>query len=571
MKVERNSGALPKWLNDLAECMRGDKQKKVAVKNVQNLPKVNWKDETFYVDFTKQGAVLYNSFGNEVQLVDGATSVDEVNRYMNENSVVASLDGNDSTDSQDSVDEAMTKQANETDDAFELELKKIADTIDNEKEIEVVDEHPMDEPTVDDNEPSTDEVKIVEDEIDNEKEIEVVDEHPMDEPTVDDNEPSTDEVKIVEDEIEPTDTVVGEDCIPQSSEDLTGEPSQSVDDVCDAPAQEIMYRDNALTTVGENASDKSIPCVGDTIYVGGHPCTFEGVTTIPAGTKVHVVDLPVEETVEELPEEEVTEKVVAEDENTNSNDSSESSTEDTQTTDSSTDTNTSDSSEFVSKASYNRLLSIVKNLERKIAKMEGNKMSKNTKGFSRKNKRNKLVAFTEAQHAYTTIPNDAYDLNSQDLEVQHFVDSAELSKFIIDKEHELDLSNMRDRAKLNDYFLKDLLSVYEDLGDVIDEAVSPTDDVVIDDVIEEPSEQVVVIPSETIEEVNPECDDEYCDVVLIDDDKMLDEFAEQNCPMCHAHKSLKGMRKVAGVIGVSCSKCGKEYAVSANNKVYAKK
>lgn len=535
MKVERNSGALPKWLNDLAECMRGDKQKKVAVKNVQNLPKVNWKDETFYVDFTKQGAVLYNSFGNEVQLVDGATSVDEVNRYMNENSVVASLDGNDSTDSQDSVDEAMTKQANETDDAFELELKKIADTIDNEKEIEVVDEHPMDESTVDD------------------------------------NEPSTDEVKIVEYEIEPTDTVVGEDCIPQSSEDLTGEPSQSVDDVCDAPAQEIMYRDNALTTVGENASDKSIPCVGDTIYVGGHPCTFEGVTTIPAGTEVKVVDLPVEETVEELPEEEVTEKVVAEDKNTNSNDSSESSTEDTQTTDSSTDTNTSDSSEFVSKASYNRLLSIVKNLERKIAKMEGNKMSKNTKGFSRKNKRNKLVAFTEAQHAYTTIPNDAYDLNSQDLEVQHFVDSAELSKFIIDKEHELDLSNMRDRAKLNDYFLKDLLSVYEDLGDVIDEAVSPTDDVVVDDIVEEPSEQVVVIPSETIEEVNPECDDEYCDVVLIDDDKMLDEFAEQNCPMCHAHKSLKGMRKVAGVIGVSCSKCGKEYAVSANNKVYAKK
>ena len=539
MKVERNSGALPKWLNDLAECMRGDKQKKVAVKNVQNLPKVNWKDETFYVDFTKQGAVLYNSFGNEVQLVDGATSVDEVNRYMNENSVVASLDGNDSTDSQDSVDEAMTKQANETDDAFELELKKIADTIDNEKEIEVVDEHPMDEPTVDD------------------------------------NEPSTDEVKIVEDEIEPTDTVnntvVGEDCIPQSSEDLVGEPSQSAEDVCDAPAQEIMYRDNALTTVGENASDTPSIAVGDTVYVGGHPCTFQGVTTLPAGTEVHVVDLPVEETVEELPEEEVTEKVVAEDENTNSADSTDTNTEDTQTTDSSTDTNTSDSSEFVSKASYNRLLSIVKNLERKIAKMEGNKMTKNTKGFSRKNKRNKLVAFTEAQHAYTTIPNDAYDLNSQDLEVQHFVDSAELSKFIIDKEHELDLSNMRDRAKLNDYFLKDLLSVYEDLGDVIDEAVSPTDDVVIDDVIEEQSEQVVVIPSETIEEVNPECDDEYCDVVLIDDDKMLDEFAEQNCPMCHAHKSLKGMRKVAGVIGVSCSKCGKEYAVSANNKVYAKK
>ena len=539
MKVERNSGALPKWLNDLAECMRGDKQKKVAVKNVQNLPKVNWKDETFYVDFTKQGAVLYNSFGNEVQLVDGATSVDEVNRYMNENSVVASLDGNDSTDSQDSVDEAMTKQANETDDAFELELKKIADTIDNEKEIEVVDEHPMDEPTVDD------------------------------------NEPSTDEVKIVEDEIEPTDTVnntvVGEDCIPQSSEDLVGEPSQSAEDVCDAPAQEIMYRDNALTTVGENASDTPSIAVGDTVYVGGHPCTFQGVTTLPAGTEVHVVDLPVEETVEELPEEEVTEKVVAEDENTNSADSTDTNTEDTQTTDSSTDTNTSDSSEFVSKASYNRLLSIVKNLERKIAKMEGNKMTKNTKGFSRKNKRNKLVAFTEAQHAYTTIPNDAYDLNSQDLEVQHFVDSAELSKFIIDKEHELDLSNMRDRAKLNDYFLKDLLSVYEDLGDVIDEAVSPTDDVVVDDIVEEPSEQVVVIPSETIEEANPECDDEYCDVVLIDDDKMLDEFAEQNCPMCHAHKSLKGMRKVAGVIGVSCSKCGKEYAVSDNNKVYAKK
>ena len=533
MKVERNSGTLPKWMSDLAECMRSDKQKKVAVKNVQNLPKVNWKDETFFVDFTKQGAVLYNSFGNEVQLVDGAVSVEDVNRYMNENSVVASLDGNDSTDSQDQVDgiektadvdvdldggEEVLAEAEESteqtesniDDAFESELQKIAEAMD-----ECEDENC--EPTE-----------------------EVVVEQCVDTPC--------------------NDVVVGEDEIPQSSDDLEGEPSQSVEDVCEAPAQEVMSEDCKLNTVSD-CLDTSSDMVGDTVYIDGHPCTIEGVITIPAGTEVEVVE-PTKEVCEETPCEEV--------------------------------------EEFVSKASYNKLLSLVKNLERKIAKIEkcdGEDCAEDKKVAKRLKKRNKLVAFTEAQHAYTVIPNDTYDLNSQELEVKHFNDSAALSQHIIDKEHELDLSNMRDRAKLNEYFLKDLLSVYEGLGDVIEEAISPTEEIPCEEVpceevavepVEEPcvecdpTEEVVVVPVETKEELAPlteetieevleaPVEDDLVEVVLLDDEDLVNEFTEQSCPMCHAKKALNGVRKVANVTGVACSKCGKEYAVT-EDKIYVKK
>ena len=57
--------------------------------NVQNLPTVAWKGETFHVDFTKTGAVLYNGFGNVVQDVAGAKTVEDVDHFLNDNNVVA--------------------------------------------------------------------------------------------------------------------------------------------------------------------------------------------------------------------------------------------------------------------------------------------------------------------------------------------------------------------------------------------------------------------------------------------------------------------------------------------------
>ena len=74
---------LPGWLEDLAT-MISKKQEKKAEVNVQNLPTVNWKDETFYVQLNDKGADLYNKFATCILHIDGADSIDDVNKYFNE-------------------------------------------------------------------------------------------------------------------------------------------------------------------------------------------------------------------------------------------------------------------------------------------------------------------------------------------------------------------------------------------------------------------------------------------------------------------------------------------------------
>ena len=102
MRIEKNSGALPSWLDSFVNKIQN---KKVATKNVKNLPTVTWKNETYYVNLTDDGAVLYNDQANEVMSMDGVKSIEQVNDELNKDSVVASKtkladDGNDSTDSQ---------------------------------------------------------------------------------------------------------------------------------------------------------------------------------------------------------------------------------------------------------------------------------------------------------------------------------------------------------------------------------------------------------------------------------------------------------------------------------------
>ena len=102
MRIEKNSGTLPSWLDSFVNKIQN---KKVATKNVKNLPTVTWKNETYYVNLTDDGAVLYNDQANEVMSMDGVKSIEQVNDELNKDSVVASKtkladDGNDSTDSQ---------------------------------------------------------------------------------------------------------------------------------------------------------------------------------------------------------------------------------------------------------------------------------------------------------------------------------------------------------------------------------------------------------------------------------------------------------------------------------------
>ena len=217
----------------------------------------------------------------------------------------------------------------------------------------------------------------------------------------------------------------------------------------------------------------------------------------------------------------------------------------------------------------------------------------------------KRKAYTEAQHAYTSPENDAYDLNSQDEEVKHFNESEKATQKVIDREHELDLSKMSDRAKLNEYFLDDI----DKEMDVVDEALNdvPSHDELVDMVEQDPQgageeeidtpeveDEVIKVDDETptdeveietdapVEEVVEELPDDEKAVVVeeeptdmpvivtLDSPDDVDKFVNQQCPICNAKKSLQGIQKVASLTGVVCKHCGQEYAVG-NDHIYLKK
>ena len=87
-------GSLPAWLNDLAGILQKKSEQKniIAETNVLNLPTVNWEGETFYVRFDENGATLYNKFATIVKEIEHASSIDEVDKFLNANTVTASDD-----------------------------------------------------------------------------------------------------------------------------------------------------------------------------------------------------------------------------------------------------------------------------------------------------------------------------------------------------------------------------------------------------------------------------------------------------------------------------------------------
>ncbi len=108
-------GSLPAWLNDLAGILQKKSEQKniIAETKVLNLPTVNWEGETFYVRFDENGATLYNKFATIVKEIEHASSIDEVDKFLNANTVTASDDSQSDNsldqlpeDPKDSVQEA---------------------------------------------------------------------------------------------------------------------------------------------------------------------------------------------------------------------------------------------------------------------------------------------------------------------------------------------------------------------------------------------------------------------------------------------------------------------------------
>lgn len=671
MRIEKNSGALPSWLDSFVNKIQN---KKVATKNVKNLPTVTWKNETYYVNLTDDGAVLYNDQANEVMSMDGVKSIEQVNDELNKDSVVASKtkladDGNDSTDSQ-----TITKDDGSGDvEASKSNYFDLDKTAENE-----------DIPTNNDG---------MESEIGG--------------------------FGVPTDQIQDVSASIN-----KGVEDISGEPHEGIQDIVGRPHTGIeeagtdKYQNNAGSNDVE--FENELAKVAD-LEDGQPQATEEGQENISTDTtnsgenqQEQSTTASINEGIEDVSGEphkgiddisgephETIEEAGTDKYQHNANDG-----------DVAPEEVPSDTDNFVSKASYNRLLAKVKKLEKKISAMDkkaddwsgdagstgfqdiGNAISdgvgavgdaignafdwaqqqsqgENGTFDSRNSKKDvkckhrliadipegginmtdlpgydesvagddmsnmrimpselpsndadsrdfnnaeqfggifgkkKRKAYTEAQHAYTSPENDAYDLNSQDEEVKHFNESEKATQKVIDREHELDLSKMSDRAKLNEYFLDDI----DKEMDVVDEALNdvPSHDELVDMVEQDPQgageeeidtpeveDEVIKVDDETptdeveietdapVEEVVEELPDDEKAVVVeeeptdmpvivtLDSPDDVDKFVNQQCPICNAKKSLQGIQKVASLTGVVCKHCGQEYAVG-NDHIYLKK
>ena len=641
MKIEKNSGSLPTWLDNFV--CKFQTKTKIATKNVQNLPQVKWKNETYYVNLTDDGAVLYNDQANEVMSLDGVKSIDQVNDALNKDSIVASTDGNDSTDSQFSnEDEEKTVTSDFTIDtagtgiAGESDMPTSDEPSGNDKEPEPISNSSF---GVDDNE-KQDLAKDSEFESELEKVADLEDGMPQQE------DKSSDAGQMAPEQTETTASVDG---INEGVEDVSGQQHESIDDISGTQHESIeeagtdKYQNNAnsvsdtdinpdelvtkasynrllakvkqlekkLSAIDKKAEgygggvgfddiangiSNAVSSIGDAASDAfdwaqqqsqGENGTFDARDSKKDVKCKHrliaIADDSALKSFEQLNKESIPD-----------------------TDDYSIDDKVNNSRGIDVGSVNNKKKHLIADIPEggmnltdlpgysdavQDVDMNGREeppsssMSDDSDSNDLHNaeqfggifgKKNNKTAFTEAQHAYTTPENDAYDLNSQDEEVKHFNDSANQTQKVLDKEHALDLSNMNDRAKLNEYFLLDLDNDIDDM--VLDDEEIVPDETVKELTTEElPQEEIVEEDSPAVEEIEipvaediPVIEDENPTILVLDNPESIEEFENQTCPICHQQKSLAGVQNAGDYIGVVCNHCGQEYAVG-NDKIFVRK
>ena len=118
-------GSFPSWLSDLAGMLQKKSEQTVTAEtNVQNLPTVTWENETFYVKFDDNGATLYNKFANIAKEIENAKTIEDVDKFLNENLVTASkedeeIEGNDELSKE--LEQIMSEEDSETDEETPVE------------------------------------------------------------------------------------------------------------------------------------------------------------------------------------------------------------------------------------------------------------------------------------------------------------------------------------------------------------------------------------------------------------------------------------------------------------------
>ena len=725
MKIEKNSGSLPTWLDNFV--CKFQTKTKIATKNVQNLPQVKWKNETYYVNLTDDGAVLYNDQANEVMSLDGVKSIDQVNDALNKDSIVASTDGNDSTDSQFSnEDEEKTVTSDFTIDtagtgiAGESDMPTSDEPSGKDKEPEPI---PNSSFGVDDNE-KQDLAKDSEFESELEKVADLEDGMPQQE------DKSSDAGQMAPEQTETTASVDG---INEGVEDVSGQQHESINDISGTQHESIeeagtdKYQNNAnsvpdtdvnpdelvtkasynrllakvkqlekkLSAIDKKAGDYDGNGIGfgdiidgaanaisngasalwdaatgasqgDDIDYGGQqdlggssPVGEEGALKSKKDVKckqslISSIDKKAEDwsgdsgsigfgdiadgigdAVSSIGDAagDAFDWAQQQSQGENGTFDARDSKKDVKckhrliaiaddsalksfeqlNKESIPDTDDYSIDDKVNNSRGIDVGSVNNKKKHLIADIpEGGMNLTDLPGYSDAvqdvdmngreeppsstmsddpdsndlhnaeqfggifGKKNNKTAFTEAQHAYTTPENDAYDLNSQDEEVKHFNDSANQTQKVLDKEHALDLSNMNDRAKLNEYFLLDLDNDIDDM--VLDDEEIVPDETVKELTTEElPQEEIVEEDSPAVEEIEipvaediPVIEDENPTILVLDNPESIEEFENQTCPICHQQKSLAGVQNVGDYIGVVCNHCGQEYAVG-NDKIFVRK
>lgn len=115
----------PNWLNDFVNSLaeKDNLSKEItteAAVNINDLPKVVWNDEKFFIMFDPEinAATILNEFGNVVTTIQNATTVDDVDKALNSKQVIVS------------------KKENKLDDVFAQELDKISMYLDHQEDDE---------------------------------------------------------------------------------------------------------------------------------------------------------------------------------------------------------------------------------------------------------------------------------------------------------------------------------------------------------------------------------------------------------------------------------------------------
>lgn len=91
-KNNKLAGWMEEFVNTFVKTTKPEKEDntKVAEININDLEKVVWNDETFYVYFDEAGASIINSFGNVATQLPGIKTMEEVNTKLNEKQIVSS-------------------------------------------------------------------------------------------------------------------------------------------------------------------------------------------------------------------------------------------------------------------------------------------------------------------------------------------------------------------------------------------------------------------------------------------------------------------------------------------------